>query len=59
MNLYIGDLHFGHQSVIGFDHRPFVDTEEMDRVLIQLWNGRVSEEDHVYIAETKDPLNGI
>lgn len=47
MNLYIGDLHFGHQSVIGFDHRPFVDTEEMDRVLIQLWNGRVSEEDHV------------
>lgn len=49
MNLYISDLHFGHKNVIKFDHRPFFDVEEMDRMLIQAWNARVYEEDHVYI----------
>lgn len=49
MNFYISDLHFGHKNVIRFDHRPFYDTEEMDNVLIQLWNERVSDDDNVYI----------
>lgn len=49
MNLYISDIHFGHKKVIDFDHRPFADVEEMDRVLIHLWNQRVSLEDNVYI----------
>ena len=50
MNLYISDLHFGHRNVIGFDHRPFADVEDMDRVMIQLWNSRVSKDDEVYIV---------
>lgn len=50
MNLYIGDLHFGHKSVIGFDHRPFGDVEEMDRTLIAMWNGRVQKDDDIYIV---------
>lgn len=50
MNLYISDLHFGHANVIRFDNRPFTDVEEMDRVMIGLWNGRVQEEDHVYVV---------
>lgn len=50
MNLYIGDLHFGHKAVIGFDHRPFEDVDEMDRVLITKWNGRVQKDDDVYIV---------
>lgn len=50
MNLYISDLHFGHKNVIGFDHRPFADVEEMDNVIIELWNGRVQPDDHVYIV---------
>ena len=41
MNLYISDLHFGHNAVIDFEHRPFSGTDEMDTVLIQLWNSRV------------------
>ena len=50
MNLYISDLHLGHRNVINFDNRPFLDTEEMDRVLIKLWNSRVSADDNVYIV---------
>lgn len=50
MNFYISDLHFGHSNVIRFDHRPFRDREEMDRVLIHLWNSRVEKDDIVYIV---------
>jgi calcineurin-like phosphoesterase family protein len=50
MNLYISDLHFGHKNVIRFDHRPFPDVEEMDKVLITRWNGRVAPDDDVYIV---------
>ncbi len=38
MNLYIADMHFGHGNIIRFDHRPFADSDEMDHVLIKLWN---------------------
>lgn len=49
MNLYISDMHLGHSNVIGFDRRPFADRDEMDDCLIERWNARVSEDDHVYI----------
>ncbi len=49
MILYTSDLHFGHKNVIKFDNRPFSDVEEMDRVMIELWNGKVQPEDTVYI----------
>ena len=48
MNLYIGDTHFGHRNVINFDHRPFSSVEEMDEVMIRLWNGRVQLDDDVW-----------
>lgn len=47
--LYTSDLHFGHANAIRFDHRPFLDVDEMDRFLIQMWNHRVQPDDHVYI----------
>lgn len=50
MNLYISDLHFGHKNAIRFDHRPFMDCDEMDHMLIELWNGRVQPDDTVYIV---------
>lgn len=50
MNLYISDLHFGHKNVIIYDHRPFAGVDEMDHVLIELWNARVCNDDHVYIV---------
>ena len=48
MNLYIADTHFGHQNIIKYDHRPFKSVDEMDEVLIQLWNGRVQPDDEVW-----------
>ena len=50
MILYTSDLHFGHKNVIGFDHRPFGDIDEMDHVMIKLWNARVQKDDTVYIV---------
>lgn len=50
MNLYTSDLHFGHKNVIKFDHRPFADEDEMDNVMIELWNGSVRDDDHIYIV---------
>ena len=50
VNFYISDLHFGHRNEIGFDHRPFMDRDEMDHCLIKLWNGRVQDDDNVYIV---------
>ena len=50
MNYYISDLHFGHKNVIQFDKRPFDNVDEMDVMLIRLWNEKVKSEDHVYIV---------
>ena len=47
MIYYIADMHFGHTNVICFDDRPFADTEQMDEVLIQNWNERVTADDTV------------
>lgn len=49
MNYYTADLHFGHKNVIAFDSRPFESVEEMDRLLIEYWNSRITEKDTVYI----------
>ena len=49
MIYYIADLHFGHKNVLRFDNRPFPDTENMDEYMIQCWNGRVTEDDTVYV----------
>ena len=45
----IADTHFGHFNVIEYSQRPFKTVEEMDKILIQNWNNRVSKEDIVYM----------
>ena len=47
---YISDLHFGHQNVLKFDHRPYADTDEMDHDMIRKWNDRVGKDDDVYVV---------
>ena len=48
-NLYIADLHFGHNNIIRFDNRPFADVAEMNRTLFQRWNNKVYRDDQVYV----------
>ena len=50
MNYYISDLHFGQDTICQREGRPFRDVEEMDRVLIERWNSRVSMDDIVYVV---------
>ncbi len=46
---YIADCHFGHSSVLNFDHRPFADTQQMEEAMVMLWNAAVLKDDMVYI----------
>jgi len=46
---YIADLHLGHENVIEFDNRPFLNVEEMNNTLISNWNSKVTNDDFVYI----------
>lgn len=48
-NFYISDLHFGHKNSLAFDNRPFKDTAEHDRAIIERWNSAVGIEDSVWI----------
>lgn len=50
MNYYIADTHFGHENIIRHDDRPFGSAEEMDKVLIQFWNNRVTNNDDIWIV---------
>jgi calcineurin-like phosphoesterase family protein len=46
---YISDLHFGHRNCLAFDNRPFKDTDEHDKALIERWNSAVGIDDDVWI----------
>ena len=49
MDYFVSDLHFNHKNIIQYDKRPFETVEEMNQTMIHLWNGRVRDEDNVYI----------
>lgn len=46
---YIADTHFGHENVIKFDGRPFVDINDMNTTMRNNWNEVVGKDDIVYI----------
>ena len=43
----IADTHFGHKGIIDYENRPFGSVADMDRQLVENWNGVVEAEDHV------------
>lgn len=45
----IADTHFKHENIIKYESRPFADSNEMDKQLIDLWNSTVGKDDLVYI----------
>ena len=42
-------MHFEHNNVIRYDNRPFDTITQMDEVLINNWNARISDKDTVYV----------
>ena len=49
MNYFISDTHFGHDNVIRFCDRPYINADDMDAKLIDNWNSVVTDKDVVYI----------
>jgi calcineurin-like phosphoesterase family protein len=45
---FTADTHFGHTNIIKYCNRPFENTEEHDRVLIENWNRVVKPRDIIY-----------
>lgn len=44
----ISDTHFGHENIIGYCGRPFVNAAEMDEAMVERWNALVKPSDKVY-----------
>lgn len=42
------DTHFGDNSIIAYEKRPFLNTQEMDEQMISAWNHVVRAEDTVF-----------
>lgn len=45
---FTSDTHFNHGNIIEYCNRPFKSIEEMNRTIIEKWNGVVKPEDTVY-----------
>lgn len=45
---FIGDTHFGHRNIIGYNRPEFDSLEEMHEVMIDKWNEVVKPNDTVY-----------
>lgn len=46
---FTSDLHFGHDNIIKFCGRHYVDVKEMNRDLTERWNSRISDRDYVFV----------
>lgn len=44
----ISDTHFHHENIIHYTNRPFSNVDEMDRMLVDNWNGTIRNSDIVY-----------
>lgn len=45
---FTADTHFCHANIIEYCDRPFSSVEEMDEVLINNWNSKVTSNDEIY-----------
>jgi len=48
MIYFISDTHFGHKNIVGYCKRPFVDTHEMNKTIIDNINSVVKPSDTLY-----------
>lgn len=65
MNWYTSDQHFQHTRILEYCKRPFSDTREMEKALIENFCALVKPEDTTYhlgdlmMSRTQHPLNQI
>lgn len=45
---FTADTHFGHGNIVKYAGRPFTNSHEMDKAIIERWNAVVKPEDTVY-----------
>lgn len=43
------DTHFGHDNIIKYCNRPFINSENMNEILIKNWNSVVSPNDTTFV----------
>lgn len=48
MMFFTADTHFGHENIIKYCDRPFINADEMDRIMMRRWNNVVTPRDTVY-----------
>jgi len=46
---FSADLHLGHANIVTYCARPFADSVEMDRYLLETWNEAVGADDEVWV----------
>lgn len=46
---FTSDLHFGHNNVIDYCKRPYLNLETMHKDLIEIWNKTVKKGDTIYV----------
>lgn len=46
---FIADTHFGSETIIRYENRPFKSVSDMEKSLIENWNQCVKNEDFVYV----------
>lgn len=46
---FTSDLHFGHRNIINFCNRPWENTTQMEKGLIENWNNTVDDNDIVFV----------
>lgn len=49
MVYFISDLHLGHENIIKYCSRPFVNVNEMNEALIENWNKCVNRNDKIFV----------
>lgn len=49
MKFYTSDLHLSHKNIIEYENRPFDSVEEMNNVIIDNINHRLTSDDELYI----------
>lgn len=45
---FTSDCHFGHRNILNFCERPFENTKEMEKAIIENWNSVVKPEEKVF-----------